>query len=91
MRYVTLVKPNLKRPLCSVAGCQKSTSQIHQAVDVEASDADTLQVICSSFRIFKNFISEAEEETLFNEVERHLKRAKYEFDHWDNVQTRYPT
>ena len=35
--------------------------------------------------LIKDFITTEEEESLFNEVEPHLKRQVYEKDHWDEV------
>lgn len=45
----------------------------------------TIANVSSSFTLIPNFISKAEEEILMKEVEPHLKRLKYEFDHWDDV------
>ncbi|KAB7495774.1 Alpha-ketoglutarate-dependent dioxygenase alkB-like protein 7, mitochondrial, partial [Armadillidium nasatum] len=38
-----------------------------------------------SFAVFHNFISEEEETNLTNEIEPHVKRLKYEFNHWDDA------
>lgn len=35
--------------------------------------------------VVNDFITTDEEQQLFTEVEPHLKRMKYEFDHWDGV------
>ncbi|KAK3782535.1 hypothetical protein RRG08_061765 [Elysia crispata] len=32
-----------------------------------------------------NFINESEEESLLAEVEKYMRRLRYEFDHWDNA------
>ncbi|XP_045593421.2 alpha-ketoglutarate-dependent dioxygenase alkB homolog 7, mitochondrial [Procambarus clarkii] len=41
--------------------------------------------VVSSFDVVRDFINEEEEEILMKEVEPHLKRMKYEFDHWDDA------
>lgn len=35
--------------------------------------------------VHKNFISDAEERSILEEIEPYLKRMRYEFDHWDDV------
>jgi len=52
---------------------------------VDASDSDTEQVIRNDVMVVQDFLNEAEEETLFNEIEPHLKRLRYEVNHWDDV------
>ena len=44
-----------------------------------------MRQVTSSFRLIKDFVSTTEEESLFKEVEPHLKRQVYEKDHWDEV------
>jgi alkylated DNA repair protein alkB family protein 7 len=39
----------------------------------------------ASCSVIENFISEDEEKSLFAELEPHMKRLKYEKDHWDFV------
>ncbi|XP_011303392.1 alpha-ketoglutarate-dependent dioxygenase alkB homolog 7, mitochondrial [Fopius arisanus] len=41
--------------------------------------------LLSTMRIFPGFITTAEEEGLFNEVEPYMKRLRYEFSHWDDA------
>ena len=38
-----------------------------------------------SARIYENFLSDNEEKTILNEIEPYLKRLRYAFDHWDDV------
>lgn len=38
-------------------------------------------------RIVPDFISEAEEKQLHEEIEPYMSRLRYEFDHWDDVST----
>lgn len=49
--------------------------------------AETISGVSSSFTVVPDMITEAEEEMLMKEVEPHLKRLKYEFDHWDDVRS----
>jgi hypothetical protein len=44
-----------------------------------------VEKVSSSFFLINEFVSAAEEESLFKEVEPHLKRQVYEKDHWDEV------
>ncbi|RUS83087.1 hypothetical protein EGW08_009173 [Elysia chlorotica] len=47
---------------------------------------DRLRDILSSDMIVKtDFLNEKEEESLFVEVEKYMRRLRYEFDHWDNA------
>lgn len=39
----------------------------------------------NDMKILPDFISEEEETQLFEEVEPYMKRLRYEFDHWDDV------
>lgn len=41
--------------------------------------------VSSDFTLFTNFITQEEEDVLRKELDPHLKRLKYEFDHWDDV------
>lgn len=46
---------------------------------------ETRTSVSSSFEVVREYISEDEEAVLLKEVEPHLKRLKYEFNHWDDV------
>ena len=52
---------------------------------VDASDLDTENTIRTGVIVVQNFLNEEEENTLFKEVEPHLKRLRYEANHWDDV------
>lgn len=52
---------------------------------IDASDPDTEHVIRSSVIVVQDFLNEEEEDTLFKEVEPHLKRLRYEVNHWDDA------
>ncbi|XP_045135841.1 alpha-ketoglutarate-dependent dioxygenase alkB homolog 7, mitochondrial-like isoform X2 [Portunus trituberculatus] len=47
--------------------------------------AETIASVSSSFTVVPDMVTEAEEAMLMKEVEPHLKRLKYEFDHWDDA------
>lgn len=51
--------------------------------------AETKTTVSSTFILFRNFITKTEEEVLKKEVDPHLKRLKYEFDHWDDVRIHF--
>ncbi|XP_076046082.1 alpha-ketoglutarate-dependent dioxygenase alkB homolog 7, mitochondrial [Oratosquilla oratoria] len=46
---------------------------------------NTRKEIKKSFTTIENFISEEEEDILMKEIEPHIKRLRYEFDHWDDA------
>lgn len=52
---------------------------------LEATDPETWKDLAESFRVYRNFVTEDEEKSLFDEVEPYLKRLKYETSHWDDV------
>ncbi|XP_043236056.1 alpha-ketoglutarate-dependent dioxygenase alkB homolog 7, mitochondrial-like [Amphibalanus amphitrite] len=41
--------------------------------------------VLSNMLVFRNFISEAEEEGIMAEIGPYLRRMRYEFDHWDDA------
>lgn len=48
-------------------------------------DRNLAEGLVAGIKIHNDFISEAEENSLLNEIEPYMKRLRYEFDHWDNV------
>lgn len=46
---------------------------------------ETRASVASSFEVIRNYISEDEEAVLMKEVEPHLGRLKYEYNHWDDA------
>ena len=36
-------------------------------------------------RVIEDFLNEEEEKAMHEEVEPHMRRLRYEFDHWDDV------
>ncbi|XP_060606568.1 alpha-ketoglutarate-dependent dioxygenase alkB homolog 7, mitochondrial-like [Ruditapes philippinarum] len=71
--------------------CNKHYTVSTNAVDnskhkkMEFSDEDTKTVLSEDMQVINDFISEEEEEVLFQEVEPHLKRLRYESSHWDDA------
>ncbi|XP_068223241.1 uncharacterized protein [Palaemon carinicauda] len=45
----------------------------------------TIEDVASSFQVVRDYLSTEEEEILMSEIEPHLKRLQYEFDHWDDA------
>ncbi|KAL4237176.1 Alpha-ketoglutarate-dependent dioxygenase alkB 7 [Mactra antiquata] len=70
------------------AGCSfRSEGQTSLNVDsyMECSDELTRQELEDSMLITTDFISEVEENQLFDEIEPYLKRLRYEGSHWDDA------
>ncbi|XP_046426103.1 alpha-ketoglutarate-dependent dioxygenase alkB homolog 7, mitochondrial isoform X1 [Neodiprion fabricii] len=47
--------------------------------------SDWMSELSATMRIFPDFITPQEEESLFQEIEPYLKRLRYESSHWDNA------
>nr|XP_053639416.1 uncharacterized protein LOC128693669 isoform X1 [Cherax quadricarinatus] len=45
---------------------------------------ETRIAVMSNFEVIQDYINEEEEAVLVKEVEPHLRRLKYQFDHWDD-------
>lgn len=52
---------------------------------IDASDRETQTVVQKDMIVQFDFITEGEEQSLFNEVEPYLKRLRYESNHWDDA------
>lgn len=52
---------------------------------IDCKDPETYKVMTNDMLVYKDFISEEEEQSLFAEIEPYIKRLRYEIDHWDNV------
>lgn len=52
---------------------------------IEASDSATYQTLKKYMIVKNDFLTEADEKNLLDEVEPYMQRLRYEFDHWDNV------
>lgn len=51
----------------------------------DTTDPGTATVISTDLLVYMDFVSEEEERSLLDEVEPHLKRLKYEENHWDDA------
>lgn len=73
-------------------GCSTLLKCIHSvatrvlpSVYLTASDEATESILAKDMLVYPDFLSEAEEKSLLDEVEPYMKRLRYEFDHWDNA------
>ncbi|XP_045159135.2 alpha-ketoglutarate-dependent dioxygenase alkB homolog 7, mitochondrial-like [Mercenaria mercenaria] len=62
-----------------------NASDISRNDCMEFSDPDTKKIISRDMQVIYDFVSEEEEEDLFNEVEPYLRRLRYESSHWDDA------
>ncbi|KAM7348321.1 alpha-ketoglutarate-dependent dioxygenase alkB homolog 7, mitochondrial isoform 2-T5 [Cochliomyia hominivorax] len=46
---------------------------------------EELKSFKNDMKVLTNFITELEEQQLFDEVEPYMKRLRYEYDHWDDA------
>lgn len=51
----------------------------------QSEEPELRAAVLRDMQVFPDFVSEAEEAALLDELEPYLKRMRYEFDHWDNV------
>lgn len=54
---------------------------------INTDDEQTYEILSKDMQVYKDFITIEEEEGLLKEVENHLKRLRYEYDHWDDVRS----
>lgn len=47
--------------------------------------ANELKVFKNDMKLLTNFITAEEEQKIFEEIEPYMKRLRYEYDHWDDV------
>ena len=52
---------------------------------LECTDKKTEDILRTGLEVYDNFITEDEEKSLYDEVQNHLKRLRYENSHWDDV------
>ena len=56
---------------------------------IDSSDPALYKCFEDSLIVKEDFISENEELLLLNEVDPYMKKLRYEFDHWDDVNLLY--
>ena len=76
-------------PICYSTVSENTDSQVidiqHDVNCISCDDKPTKDILLQDMLIYNDFITEEEEESLFNEVEPYMKRLRYEYNHWDNV------
>ena len=79
----------LQFPICYSTASENTDSKVldihHDVSCISCDDKPTKDIILQDMLIYNDFITEEEEESLFNEVEPYLKRMRYEYNQWDNV------
>lgn len=45
--------------------------------------------LIKSMEVYENFLSVNEEASLLQELEPYMKKLRYEYDHWDNVKSKF--
>jgi len=81
------------------ATCQQSKTLVASYHDGENCDEDGVEkymffsnpncaskeIMMRDMRVVEDFLNEEEEKSMHEEVEPHMRRLRYEFDHWDDV------
>lgn len=52
---------------------------------VECEDSELKSILEKDLILIEDFISPEEETSLLNEIEPYMKKLRYEYDHWDDV------
>ena len=52
---------------------------------IQTEDVKVLKDMQSDMLVVEDFLTEAEEVQLLEEIEPYMKKLRYEFDHWDDV------
>lgn len=81
-----ILKTTKKCHLMTGALCTNSAEIIHKN---EENSKEWRKELHATMKVFPNFISEDEENSILKEMEPYLKRLRYEFSHWDNVSKIY--
>ncbi|XP_008555356.1 alpha-ketoglutarate-dependent dioxygenase alkB homolog 7, mitochondrial [Microplitis demolitor] len=77
-------KQSLSRLMNPTRSARTTTTALGNFDDIEAVNNWRSELL-ATMRIFKNFISPEEEDSLFQEVEPYMKRLRYEYSHWDDA------
>lgn len=77
-----ILKTTKKCHLMTGALCTNSAEIIHKN---EENSKEWRKELHATMKVFPNFISEDEENSILKEMEPYLKRLRYEFSHWDNA------
>ena len=72
-------------PKKSVANSERHYSTDESKSYLDVKDPKLKEIISRDMIVKTDFLTENEEESLISEVNKYMKRLRYEFDHWDNV------
>jgi len=85
LRFKQIQAINLRSMSLASHDFEKLPRTADQHQFFESPSKQALENVISSMQIFPDFITEAEERTLLDEVELVLKRIRYEQSHWDDA------
>ncbi|XP_051572691.1 alpha-ketoglutarate-dependent dioxygenase alkB homolog 7, mitochondrial isoform X2 [Myxocyprinus asiaticus] len=95
MRLLITVAKQAQRKSFHSSSCYRFTSEgstlrkgpeyIEECKWLCGSSQNILSAVRGQVEVRQNFISEEEENALFKEVEKGLRKKRYEFDHWDDA------
>jgi len=74
--------------MSNILSCRAHTKTTPPTVSwkyLDSNDDEVLKTLSKDMIVERYFISEKEEQSLLGEVERYMKRLRYEYDHWDNA------
>lgn len=58
---------------------------IKLSTSLNSQSDDFVRTFLEGMTVHRDFITDAEEKSILEEIEPYLKRMRYEFDHWDDV------
>ncbi|XP_051995352.1 alpha-ketoglutarate-dependent dioxygenase alkB homolog 7, mitochondrial-like isoform X3 [Xyrauchen texanus] len=93
MRLLIRVAKEAQRKYFHRTSCYRFTSEgstlrkgpVEECKWLCGSSQNILSAVREQVEVRQNFISEEEENALFKEVEKGLRKKRYEFDHWDDA------
>lgn len=66
--------------------CRQQNSYFSlDATETRSDNDDWKTELLETMKVFPDFITPEEEDSIFKEVEPYMKRLRYEFSHWDDV------
>ncbi|KAG4065425.1 hypothetical protein HA402_002823 [Bradysia odoriphaga] len=74
-----------RRAASSVTTSQPDAKAPHYIDFVDNWPPNERETILNDFLVLTDFVSEAEETAIIEEIDPYMKRLKYEFDHWDDA------
>lgn len=64
---------------------KKLTTRTNSNTLLECNDIEIRTVLEKDLILIEDFINEKEEESILSEIEPYVKKLRYEYDHWDQV------